>query len=103
MSFKCQRCGYCCTLVARLNLIDLLRLKKLGCNLREITQRDSTGKICLKLKPDGDCVFLERHAKKTSCKIYNNRPRVCRKYPGYKTETSCRKANPSVREYLERV
>ncbi|MBW2977334.1 YkgJ family cysteine cluster protein [Candidatus Woesearchaeota archaeon] len=103
MSFKCQRCGYCCTIIARVSLIDMLRLKKQGYNLLEVIQKDHTKHNCLKRKSDGDCIFLERHGNKTNCKIYEHRPKVCRKYPGYKHEIPCKKANPSVREYLMRI
>jgi len=103
MSFKCERCGYCCTLRARVSLLDIIRIKKLGYNLLNVIEKDSSGKNCIKLKPDGDCIFLERHGKKTACKIYEQRPAVCRRYPGYKHEKPCKKANPSVREYLMRI
>jgi len=103
MSFKCERCGYCCTLIARVSLIDMIRLKKLGYNLLDIIEKDNRGHNSLKRKTDGDCIFLERHGKKCSCKIYEHRPKVCRKYPGYKHEKPCKKANPAVREYLMKV
>jgi len=77
--------------------------KKLGYNLLDVIQKDHTGHNCLMRKSDGDCIFLERHRKKCSCKIYNYRPKVCRKYPGYKNDVLCKKANPCVKEYLMRI
>lgn len=103
MAFKCERCGYCCTIIARVSLFDMLRLKKLGYDLLEVIEKDPRGYNSLKRKSDGDCVFLERHGKRCSCKIYEHRPKVCRKYPGFKTELPCKKVNPSVREYLMRI
>ena len=81
----------------------MIRLKKLGYNLLDIIEKDNRGHNSLKRKTDGDCIFLERHGKKCSCKIYEHRPKVCRKYPGYKHEKPCKKANPAVREYLMKV
>ncbi len=35
----------------------------------------------LRHRPDGSCIFLEPDGKKFACKIYEDRPQFCAKYP----------------------
>ncbi len=78
--FKCKRCGYCCTLRARLRLVDIFKIMNLGHKKKEFVDKDAKGRSFIKLI-NGDCYFLRKKGKKTSCKIYNTRPKVCRQYP----------------------
>ena len=80
MVFECKRCGYCCTLRVKLGLFDILRIMKAGYKKRDFLEKDLAGKKVIK-KIKGDCYFLERKGKKTKCRIYDYRPRICRIYP----------------------
>jgi len=51
------------------------RLQKLGIVKN---YRSSTGLFLMNPKPNGDCQFLDEHRR---CRIYLNRPQVCRKFP----------------------
>lgn len=75
---KCKRCGYCCTLVPVITWIDILRIKLSG--EKDFWIRDLNNKKTLKMDK-GDCHFLRRDGKKTSCRVYRYRPKVCRQYP----------------------
>ena len=77
---NCKRCGYCCTLRVRLSQLDILRITRLGHKKKDFIEKDARGKPCIKII-NNDCYFLKRKNKKTSCTIYNARPKVCRQYP----------------------
>ena len=70
----CIRCGRCCsTLDIPVTFEEEERLKKYGSVFKR-------GKIGLYLrKKRGKCIFF----KKGSCKIYEERPEACRRYPFY--------------------
>lgn len=76
--FECNRCGYCCTLIPRITLLETVRIWFKG--YKNFTTKDSLGKRCIK-QIKGDCFFLERNGKISSCKIYSIRPNVCKEFP----------------------
>jgi len=78
-NFECKRCGYCCTLRSRLNLIEYLRIYLKG--HRDFSDKDLANRKYLKII-DGKCIFLASKNNKSFCKIYSSRPKMCRKYPG---------------------
>jgi len=76
--FNCKCCGYCCTLIPKISFLEMLKIWVNG--YKGFTTRDGSGRRCIRIVA-GDCFFLERKGKFSSCKIYNLRPRVCRDYP----------------------
>lgn len=90
LEFKCELCARCCTKefndhVFLLNS-DLERIRSI--NPDAVTPApyyefcDQNGRFyvsgyALKTKPDGSCFFLENRR----CRIYENRPLICRVYP----------------------
>jgi len=101
MKFKCNRCGYCCTLRVRLSFLELLRIRLKGYKKKDFVVKDTKKRNCIKQLENQDCYFLIRKGEKTACKIYNIRPKMCREYPGY-IKGTCRQVNPAVREYLHK-
>ncbi len=99
--FKCDRCGYCCTLRARLSFIELLRILLKGYKKKDFVIKDMQGRNCIKQFKNNDCYFLIRKGKKTACKIYNIRPKMCREYPG-DIKGRCKDKIPDVKEYLRK-
>ena len=77
-NFKCKRCGDCCRVVPHLTKRDIERIKKLG--FKKDFFVESISDINLMKMKNNKCVFL-KDEKKTSCKIYEARPRICRLYP----------------------
>ena len=84
-NFKCNRfCGECCkkTFVILSNE-DIKRIKNLGHKEDDFLEEDIFRKrrSILKKAKDG-CVFLEKDKNGMySCKIHNDRPDACKKYP----------------------
>jgi uncharacterized protein len=84
-NFKCKRCGKCClTYTIKLNSNDLKRLEKAGLKKGDFAEPDdydiSFGKYALKRDENG-CILLEKKDNQYSCKFYDSRPDICRKYP----------------------
>lgn len=86
-TFTCERCGECCTkYTVKLSNADIKVIKKLGYDEAEFTEIDNNllgpNKFVLKKDDDYKCVFLRKNKNGVlNCKIYENRPLVCRKYP----------------------
>ena len=72
--FKCKRCGYCCTLRAKVDDEDVHSILKLGYD--DFFEEDSDNKF-IKMN-NNRCYFLDD---KNECKIHLHRPKICRKYP----------------------
>ena len=100
MKFKCERCGYCCTLRVRLSFLELLRIISRGYKKKDFAVKDMKKRNCIRQHENGDCYFLVRKGRKTSCKIYDIRPKMCRAYPGY-IKGKCKSVNPAVRASLK--
>lgn len=90
LGFKCELCARCCTKEFNDHVFlleaDLAAIRKI--DPQAITPApyyefcDQEGRFyvsgyALKTKPDGSCIFLENKR----CKIYENRPSICRVYP----------------------
>ena len=84
-AFKCNRyCGECCKkMLVFLGSKDIKNIKGLGYNEEEFLEKDPFNKKRVILRKDGQgCVFLKKDKNdKYSCRIYENRPDTCRKYP----------------------
>lgn len=85
-NFKCDRfCGKCCIkLTIRVNKSDIKKIKNLGYDENEFLDSDpiDTNKFVLKKKENGHCIFLGKDKEGMfTCKIYDNRPKTCQKYP----------------------
>ena len=85
LAFECTRCGKCCTgdpgyvWVTEEELAAIAKF--LGQPLREVRElyaRKTRGKITLRERANGDCVFWD---KKQGCTIYPVRPAQCRTWP----------------------
>lgn len=84
-NFICKKCGKCClTYTVKLSDEDIKRIEKLGYEKESFAEPDNfdmeSGKHALKMK-DNRCIFLTKRNNKYLCKIYMNRPKICRKYP----------------------
>ncbi len=92
MCTSCQ--SGCCTLVVEVTAADLIRMEltdqwEVDNSLKSLIKRlkkegiikrynFKTGIFVLEQCSNGDCLFLD---KKRNCRIYENRPAVCRKHP----------------------
>ncbi|MCK5707427.1 MAG: YkgJ family cysteine cluster protein [Candidatus Aureabacteria bacterium] len=88
--FKCRKCGVCCSFLIFLNRADIERILKLGYKEKDFSKKILWFNILR--KKDDACVFAKEEgtyngnkgserAKEIVCKIYENRPQTCRKYP----------------------
>ncbi|MBD3164084.1 hypothetical protein GF323_02715 [Candidatus Woesearchaeota archaeon] len=83
--FRCSQCGKCClTFTVKLSDKDIKRIESLGLKKEFFAEKDNfdpkTGKYSLK-RPNRGCIFLIRKNNKYFCRIYRQRPDICRKYP----------------------
>jgi len=80
-TFKCERCAECCIkYIVKISKNDIEKIKKLGYS--EFVEKDEHISGFVLKKNDEQCVFLLRDNKGVySCKIYENRPDVCKMYP----------------------
>lgn len=84
--FKCERCGYCCTLQVKVSPAEIKIIKKLG--YKDFLTKDNQ----IKQKDNRDCFFLIRQKNNTNCKIYAHRPQMCKEY--LFKDKLCQDANP---------
>ena len=85
LRFACTMCGKCCTGEPGYVWVDEAEVRALakfrGEPLREFTAlhtRPSRGRVTLREKANGDCVFYEAGR---GCTVYPVRPRQCRTWP----------------------
>jgi Fe-S-cluster containining protein len=85
LRFTCTQCGKCCTGDPGFVWVDDAELKAMakfrGEPLREfgpLYTRQSRGKVTLREKANGDCVFYEAGR---GCTVYPVRPKQCRTWP----------------------
>ena len=85
LRFTCTQCGHCCTgdpgfvWVTEEELAALAKAR--GEPLREVRAlytRAARGRVTLREKANGDCVFYDRDK---GCTVYPVRPRQCRTWP----------------------
>lgn len=84
-NFQCNRyCGECCKkLVVEVDGSEIKKIKSLGYKEEDFLEKGffHPEKFTLKRNKDG-CVFLKQEKDRLySCKIYENRPKICKKYP----------------------
>lgn len=82
--FKCLRCGKCCRLRVKLSKEDIKRIEKKGHT--NFIDEDAGNNKCMKMI-NLYCIFLTVDTGIASCKIYKQRPEICRKYPFFKNKT----------------
>ena len=98
-NFTCKQCGSCCN-PPRLYKQDIDRIKKLGYKEDDFIYTDNFNNNYLKDKK-GWCIFLKK-GKIASCKIYPDRPRICRQYPSELVNGSCKPVKLAFDKFLER-
>jgi len=79
-SWRCIRCGRCCIVYS----VPLLKSEVVNLTRKygEVVVIRG-GKYILKSKPNSECIFLSWINGKAYCRIYFERPLVCRLYPLY--------------------
>ena len=92
LAFECTRCGHCCTGDPGFVWVtdeELAAIAKfLGRPLREVRDlhaRKSRGRITLRERANGDCVFFDRQK---GCTIYPVRPPQCRTWPFWESNVA---------------
>jgi len=94
LAFECTRCGNCCTgdpgyvWVTEDELAAIAKF--LGRPLREVRDlhaRKSRGRITLRERANGDCVFFDRER---GCTIYPVRPAQCQSWPFWESNLTTR-------------
>lgn len=85
LQFTCTRCGACCTGEEGFVWLDDVEIAALAQRLQQSESdfcstytRRVRGKVSLKEKPGGDCIFW---SKTKGCTVYEDRPRQCRTWP----------------------
>lgn len=85
-NFKCTKCGKCCKWEGYVYLededIERLAKKLLGGDVDEFLSKytkntDSDLRVLVDKDNSSDCVFLEDN----KCRVYEDRPKQCKKYP----------------------
>ena len=81
-TFLCKRCADCCRyLTVKLSKKDIEAIKDKSYKEDFFIKFDRYIKSPVLKNKDEGCVFLGKKEGKYYCKIYNIRPKVCRKYP----------------------
>jgi len=96
-NFKCKQCGKCCS-PPRLYKLDIERIEKAG--HKDFTYTDNLNNNYLKDKK-GWCMFLQKK-NKSSCKIYKDRPKICRQYPSELRNNSCKPEELAFDKYIRK-
>ncbi|MBL8864721.1 MAG: YkgJ family cysteine cluster protein [Gemmataceae bacterium] len=103
LRFTCTQCGKCCTGDPGYVWVDEEELRKLaafrGEPLREFVPlytRKARGKVTLREKANGDCVFYDSER---GCTVYPVRPKQCRTWPFWESNL----ASPEVWERTESI
>src|SRR3989338_6250988 len=94
-TFRCDSCAQCCKAFdVKLFKEDIRRIKKAGYDEDFFMEPDGISRKpndYVLRKQNGQCVFLGKRSGKYYCKIYDIRPKICRKYPFFgKDVESCR-------------
>jgi Fe-S-cluster containining protein len=95
--FICKRCGQCCR-SPRLYKADIERIKKAGYKEKDFIYTDNFNNNYIKDKKDW-CMFLIK-GKKAKCKIYKERPKICRQYPSGLVNGSCKPLESAFDRFL---
>ncbi len=89
LRFECTQCGLCCRGSGRVEVsdVEIERLaERQGLTPDQFrqayTRKGRRGRIDLRDKADGDCVFFEE---RRGCTVYEDRPVQCRTYPFWRS------------------
>jgi Fe-S-cluster containining protein len=92
LAFSCTRCGACCTGEPGFVWVTEEELTELAATLGEPIDevrgrftRKSRGRITLREKANGDCVFFDP---RNGCTGYRARPRQCRTWPFWESNVA---------------
>ncbi len=90
-NFQCNRfCGECCKrLVVEVTKPEIEKIKSLGYKEDEFVEKGFFHQHEYTLKRNkGGCIFLKKEKDGSySCKIYENRPKICSNYPFFNGNT----------------
>lgn len=78
-TFRCTKCGECCRPRVKVNSQEIVRIKNLG--KKDFFEYDEDIKSNVLKQERGICMFLKKKGDEFICSIYENRPKVCRRYP----------------------
>jgi uncharacterized protein len=97
-TFKCTKCGECCRPLVLVDETDIKRIEELGLKRKNFLDYDpmnenASERNILKQK-NNVCMFLGRKGEEYYCKIYENRPQVCRVYPFYEQDLQLEDCKP---------
>lgn len=89
LRFECTRCGLCCRGSGRVEVSDE-EIERLAARIdvtpdefrAMYTRKGRRGRIDLRDKADGDCVFFDEDR---GCTVYEDRPAQCRTYPFWRS------------------
>ncbi len=88
LSFECTQCGNCCSGAPGFVWVTKDDIRRIAAFLGRTDgwlEKSEVRRVGLRYSltelPGGDCVFLERHGKRTSCRIHSVRPIQCRTWP----------------------
>ena len=92
LRFRCTRCGHCCTGAPGYVWVTPEEVRALADHLgqppeevRALYTRPALGRVTLREKANGDCVFFDRAR---GCTVYPVRPRQCRTWPFWESNVA---------------
>lgn len=92
LSFRCTRCGDCCTGAPGFVWVDDAEVQALAQRVRLTPEqfraaytRDAHRGLTLREKANGDCVFYDAAV---GCTVYEARPRQCRTWPFWESNVA---------------
>jgi uncharacterized protein len=96
LRFECTQCGNCCTgapgyVWVTPDEVQALAdfLGKPAEEFRALYTRKAEGRVTLRERANGDCVFWDKQA---GCTVYPARPAQCRTWPFWESVTETRKS-----------
>ena len=91
LRFECTRCGNCCTGEPGYVWVTPDEIKAIAdflgrpaVEIRSLYTRKEHGRVSLREKANGECVFWDRQ---TGCTVYPARPTQCRTWPFWESTT----------------
>ena len=91
LRFRCTMCGHCCTGAPGYVWVTAEELQAIADHLgrpveevRATEARSAQGRVTLRERANGDCVFYDR---RVGCTVYPVRPAQCRTWPFWESTT----------------